>query len=179
MAKIKIGNTREIELLDAIKNPSAINFKIGNKFAELTEDISKTNGSPLLKFSKGGNEYYIREKFTIPVDKTIFNQTYTVEENKQKNLSGSVTITKAFTGRITVSGSYNSNVNINLSFVVVSNVGRRDRIDKRGYSFYKDVVNFTGKLSISGIVYMSYNSNDMYFPASLSVKIQTKGIEEA
>ena len=65
MAKIKIGNTREIELLDAIKNPSAINFKVGNKYAELTDDITKTNGSPQLKFSKNGNEYYIREKFKI------------------------------------------------------------------------------------------------------------------
>ena len=63
MAKIKIGNTREIELLDAIKNPSAINFKIGDKYAELTDDIGKTNGNPLLKFSKDGNEYYIREIF--------------------------------------------------------------------------------------------------------------------
>ena len=62
---IKIGDTREIELLDAIKNPSAINFKIGDKYAELTTNIGKTNGSPQLKFSKDGNGYYIREIFQV------------------------------------------------------------------------------------------------------------------
>lgn len=62
---IKIGDTREIELLDSIKNEDAINFEVGNKFIELTEDILKTNGSPLLKFTNTSNiEYYIREYFT-------------------------------------------------------------------------------------------------------------------
>lgn len=63
MAKIKIGDTRKIELLDAIKNPSAINFKIGDKYAELTDDITKTNGSPQLSFTKDGVISYIREIF--------------------------------------------------------------------------------------------------------------------
>lgn len=65
MAKIVIDDTREIELLDAVKNPDAINFKFGDKFAELTNDLSKTNGSPQLKFSKDSNEYYIREIFEV------------------------------------------------------------------------------------------------------------------
>lgn len=64
---IKIGDTREIDLLDSINDENAINFKVGNKFAELTENIVKTKGSPQLKFTNLSNnkEYYIREKFNF------------------------------------------------------------------------------------------------------------------
>jgi len=61
--EIKIGDTRKIELLDAIRDSLKENIKIGNNYAELTSDISKTKGTPLLKFEKEGDIKYIREKF--------------------------------------------------------------------------------------------------------------------
>ena len=183
---IKIGDTREIELLDAIKNPSAINFKVGNKYAELTDDITKTNGSPQLKFSKNGNEYYIREIFTIPVNKSIFSKTYTVSEGSgYASFSGSVTITTPFTGRITASGSYDSHEDNSSSYITVSNVGSKTGIRKSGYSFYKDVIDFTGTLNISGRVYRSWTTGGgddprtYYYGATLSVNIKLVGDEEA
>jgi len=108
MAKIKIGNTREIELLDAIKNPSAINFKVGNKYAELTDDITKTNGSPLLKFSKNGNEYYIREIFTVPINEVVLQKDYNASGGSDFLIraSFSYTVPRKFTGTIKLSAKH-------------------------------------------------------------------------
>jgi len=62
---IKIEDTREINLLDSINNENAINFKVGSKFIELTEDIKKTKGSPQLSFTRLSDNkiFYIKELF--------------------------------------------------------------------------------------------------------------------
>ncbi len=57
------STTREIELLDAINDDTADNVTIGSYYAELTDDISLTNGTPLLTFTKNGTTKYIREVF--------------------------------------------------------------------------------------------------------------------
>ena len=61
----KDNKTRTIELLTAKKNEDADHIKIGNYYAELTENTDETLGTPRLKFTKDSTIKYIKEIFVM------------------------------------------------------------------------------------------------------------------
>ncbi len=68
MAQIKIGTSRYIQGRDTGARPA---IKINTENWELTTDIEKTNGSPMLKLTSGATSYYIREKYGANISLSI------------------------------------------------------------------------------------------------------------
>lgn len=68
MAQIKIGTSRYIQGRDTGARPA---IKINTENWELTTDIEKTNGSPMLRLNNGGANYYIREKYGANISLSI------------------------------------------------------------------------------------------------------------
>lgn len=68
MAQIKIGTSRYIQGRDTGARPA---IKINTENWELTTDIEKTNGSPMLRLNNGGANYYIREKYVENISLSI------------------------------------------------------------------------------------------------------------
>lgn len=67
--KLKIG-AREIEGKDSQAGVPKVSIN-GTKW-DLTTDFNKTNGSPTLQFEKAGTNYYIREKFAMPIQWRLY-----------------------------------------------------------------------------------------------------------
>ena len=68
MAQIKIGTSRYIQGRDTGARPA---IKINTENWELTTDIVKTNGSPMLKLTSGATSYYVREKYGANISLSI------------------------------------------------------------------------------------------------------------
>ena len=68
MAQIKIGTSRYIQGRDTGVRPA---IKINTENWELTTDIVKTNGSPMLKLTSGATSYYVREKYGANISLSI------------------------------------------------------------------------------------------------------------
>lgn len=183
----KDNSTREIELLSSIKNPDALNFKFGNEYAELTADLNKTNIGKKLKFTKiaTNKEYYIREKFTIPINKTIYIKSFS-NGGSQGNVGGSFnfSIKKQFTGtmKITLSLYYSRGRRYGSTTISVANIGNYSNWSTSNKIINKQLNNsketFKGSYTIVPCWDELNHDRKRYGTSTASIKVELIGEEE-